>query len=254
MRANGRIRIYCPFWSKSKLDGHLHLDGRVRVVADHLEIFKHKVVNVGLGRVDSERGEVSRFPLELLAQSIGMIQVHVCVANGVDEIAGLPSRSLCHQVRQQCVRRNVERDAQSKVGRSLVHLTRHLVPVCVDVELTEHVARWECHQVQIGRIPRRQDNAAIFRIVLNFVNAFAQLIHPLTGVVGVHINILGTKVAPLEPVHWPQVAHLPVRQAATVEEFARPVPVPNVHTLVRQQVGIGAALRFVAGQQKKGRE
>ena len=54
----------------------------------------------------------------------------------------------------------------------------------------------------------------------------------LAGVVCVHVGVSSPEVAPLEAVDGAQVTRRPVRQAAGVKEFSRPVAVPDVHALV----------------------
>jgi hypothetical protein len=81
------------------------------------------------------------------------------------------------------------------------------------IELAEHVTRRKCHLSQIRRIPSRQDDAAILRIVLDLVNALRQLVHALPSVVGVHVHVFRAKVTPLEPVHGAKIAFYSIRKA-----------------------------------------
>ena len=54
-------------------------------------------------------------------------------------------------------------------------------------------------------VPGRHDDPPIVRVCLDGVYDLCQLIHPLPAVVSVHINIFGTKVTPLEPIHWTEI-------------------------------------------------
>ena len=116
---------------------------------------------------------------------------------------------MCQHMRQKSIGRNIKRNTQSHIGTSLVHLTREFA-VC-NVELTKHVTRWQCHFVQISRIPGAHDNAAIFWRILDFVNAVGQLIDTLVRIICMHVDIFGSKVSPLKAIDWSQIAHLPMR-------------------------------------------
>ena len=70
-----------------------------------------------------------------------------------------------------------------------------------DIELAEHVAGRESHEVKVGGIPGGHDNASVFGTVLDLVNAVCKLIDTLLGVVCVHVLVLRTEVSPLETVH-----------------------------------------------------
>ena len=69
------------------------------------------------------------------------------------------------------------------------------------------------------------------------------LVDSLAGVVGVHVGVLGAKVAPLPAVHGPEVAHLTLGQADRVEVVARRVAVPNLDALVLRGEGGSEAER-----------
>ena len=64
--------------------------------------------------------------LELLLERGDVIEVDVCVAKGVHEVASLQSCDVGDHACQQCIGCNVEWHTQSHVTRSLVHLTRQL--------------------------------------------------------------------------------------------------------------------------------
>lgn len=104
------------------------------------------------------------------------------------------------------------------------------------------MARWQRHFIEIGRVPRRHDNASVFRSVLDLFDAFRQLIHALSGVVGMHVHVLGSKVAPLKAVDGSQIAHFSMRKTLRIEEFSRTIAIPNINVLGRQIVRIGIPL------------
>lgn len=53
-----------------------------------------------------------------------------------------------------------------------------------------------------------------------------------------HVSVLGTRVPPLETIHWPQVAFLPICESKIVQEIPRPVCVPDFYPFLRQLLGI----------------
>ena len=59
--------------------------------------------------------------------------------------------------------------------------------------------------VQTFGIPGTHNHGAIIWLVLDLVNDTPKLVDTLTAVVRVHVFILSSKVAPLEPVHRPKV-------------------------------------------------
>lgn len=145
-------------------------------------------------------------------------------------------------MRQEGITCNVEGDAEAHIRTPLIHLAGQFILVRVDVELTKHVAGGEGHDVQIGRVPGGHDDAAVFGVVLDFVNAFRELVDALAGVVGVHVLVFGAEVAPLEAVDGAEVADVAVLEAAAVEEFSGSVAVPDVNVFGGQFVGVCASL------------
>ena len=110
------------------------------------------------------------------------------------------------------------------------------------IKLAEHMTRRQCHETQVGRVPSRHDNSPVCWIVFDLINALGQLIDAFAVVVGMHVFVLGTKVAPLKTVDRPEVANLAVSQSSLVEKLARTIPIPDVNVLGRQLVGIGIPL------------
>mmetsp|Transcript_125011 Transcript_125011/g.399693 ORF Transcript_125011/g.399693 Transcript_125011/m.399693 type:complete len:412 (-) Transcript_125011:138-1373(-) len=162
------------------------------------------------------------------------------VAQGVHELARLQAADLCDHAGQEGVRRDVERNTQSHVARSLVHQAGQLA--VGDVELAEHVARRQSHLVQIRRIPRSQQNPPVCRILLDLANALCQLVNPLTCVVGVHVHVLRAEVAPLEAVDRAQVSLLAVGQTPVVQELAGAIAIPDLDALVREVLAVRVTL------------
>ena len=107
------------------------------------------------------------------------------------------------------------------------------------VKLSKHVARGESHLGQVCRVPRRHDDSSVKGLVLQFVHHARQLVYALACVVGLCVLVLGTKVPPLETVHGPKVASLPVRQAYAVEEFSGTIAIPDLDASFREREGGG---------------
>jgi hypothetical protein len=104
------------------------------------------------------------------------------------------------------------------------------------------VAGWKCHFIQIRWVPSRHDDTAILRVVNDFVDALGQLIHALTGVVGVHVLVFGPKMTPLESIDGSQISHFPIRESSLIEELSGAIAIPNVNVLGCQVIGVGVAL------------
>jgi hypothetical protein len=69
---------------------------------------------------------------------------------------------------EKAVASDVERDAESDIARTLVHLAGKLS--VTDVKLAEHVTWGQSHFRKILGIPSRQDDAAVLRVLPQGVN------------------------------------------------------------------------------------
>ena len=67
----------------------------------------------------------------------------------------------------------------------------------------------------------RQDDPAVVRLVLERVEDGGDLVDTLPGVVGVHVDVLGTEVAPLPAIHGTEVALLAVSQSDPESRYSR---------------------------------
>jgi hypothetical protein len=76
--------------------------------------------------------------------------------------------------------------------------------------------------------------------VLDLLNTLLQLIDALPGVVRIRIDILCSKVSPLETVHRTKIALPAVLQPARVEERTRAIAIPDAHTLGGEEGAVGA--------------
>lgn len=97
------------------------------------------------------------------------------------------------------------------------------------------MARREGHLLEIGGVPRAEDDAAVVRRGAQLPHDLGQLVDALARVVRPAADVLGAEVAPLEPVHGAEVADGAVGQPHAVQELPRPVAVPDPDALLRQR-------------------
>jgi len=110
-----------------------------------------------------------------------------------------------------------------------------------DVELCKHVTRWQGHLLQVRRVPGTQNNSPVIGVVLQLINHLCQLIHALSRIVRLGIDILGPEMAPLKPVDRSQVSDFAVREPNAVKIGARSVSVPDLDPGFGEGKGRGAA-------------
>src|SRR5262249_45607288 len=83
---------------------NLYRDGRfdrwMRVVADELEIFELKIVNIFYGRIQSHPWQRSAIARKLLVCLFEMVFVKMQIAKGMDKIAGGQADNLRHHHRK----------------------------------------------------------------------------------------------------------------------------------------------------------
>ena len=110
----------------------------------------------------------------------------------MDKLASLQTTNLRHHHRKQSVRCDIKRHTEEGVGTTLIEHTRQLA--IGNIELEERMARWQSHLLDIGNIPRRNDNAArvgifsnqIYRL-LYLVDCFAIWSWPRTPLVAIYM-------------------------------------------------------------------
>ena len=119
-------------------DGYIRLDMWPSIVVFQFEIFKMEVENVLYIRIQFHRGERARSSRELQARLFQMVEIEMRVARSVNEVASAESAYLRHHLQEKCIRSNVERHSQERVGRTLIELERQAA--ISHVELKEHVA------------------------------------------------------------------------------------------------------------------
>ena len=90
---------------------------------------------------------------------VEVVEIDVCVACRVDEVARLEAANLGHHHAEQSVGSDVEGDAEEAVGTSLVELQRELASPILplgrrgDIELEESMARRQVHVLEVGHVP-----------------------------------------------------------------------------------------------------
>lgn len=87
-------------------------------------------------------------------------------------------------------------------------------------------------------IPRAHDDSSIRRVLLDLSYAFLELIHPFASVVRVTIDVLCTKVSPLEAIDRTQVPNASMLQAALVEELSGTIAIPDLDALLGEMVAV----------------
>ena len=153
------------------------------------------------------------------------------VAEGVHEVADLEAGHLGDHVRQQGVRRDVERHAEEHVGRALVELAAQPAAGLGrgDVELEHRVARRQRHVGYVGDVPRRDDVPARVGVGADLLDDLRELVDvpavggrpraPLVAVdrtevaVGVGPLVPDGDAAVLQPLHVGVAAHEPQQLA-----------------------------------------
>src|SRR6185503_312731 len=90
-------------------------------------------------------------------------EIEMRIAQRMNELAGLEPADMRDHVGEERIGGDVERNADEDVGGSLIELTRELA--VADIELEQAMARRQGHAVDIGRVPRRHDEAARIRVL-----------------------------------------------------------------------------------------
>lgn len=83
------------------------------------------------------------------------------------------------------------------------------------------------------RIPSAEHYPPIRRIVLDGIHHPRELIHSFPLIIILARPVLCPEMAPLEPIHWAQIAYPPMSQSDLIEVLSRSVSFPYIHALVR---------------------
>src|SRR5688572_13441 len=110
----------------SGLNSNRRLDGRMRVVADQLEVLELEVVDVLHRRVQLHLRQRPGLAGQLQLRLLQMIAVEMQVTKSVNEGARLQATHLRDHQREQRVGRDVERHTQEQIRAALVQLAAQL--------------------------------------------------------------------------------------------------------------------------------
>ena len=189
------------------------------VVVLETEVFVAEIEERLDRRIEGHAWSFSGFSLELRTRLFQMVDVKVGVSEDMNKVPRLQVACLGHHHRQQGIGSDIKRDAQEIVGTALVELTRQ--PVFRDVELKEHVARWQLHLRDVGDVPGAHHQSPGIGLVSDHLCHLTDLINRLTGRSG--------PGAPLVSVHGTQFAF-----------FVRPF-VPDADAVLLEVSDIGIA-------------
>ncbi len=146
-----------------------------------------------------------------------MVRVQVQVAERVDEVARLESGDLGNHEGQQGVTGDVEGDTEEEIGAALVELAAQFA--FGHVKLEKRVARRQCHLMDLGRIPRGDQQATTVRVVPDLVHQPFNLVD--------RTSVTAPPIVPLRPIDPAQIS-------------VRPGPfVPDGHAPLLQPPHIG---------------
>ena len=95
---------------------------RIGVVVFELEVFILEIEDALHLRIDAHHRQGSRRTRELQPGLVEMVQIEMSIARGMDEVAGLQPRHLCHHLEEQGIRSDVEGYPKEGVSRALVEL------------------------------------------------------------------------------------------------------------------------------------
>src|SRR6185436_2083588 len=127
------------------------------VVANEFEVSKVEVENRPDPGIDLHPRKRERLACELKSCLLQMIRVQVCVAKRENKVARLQITYLSHHHRQQRVRRDVERQSQKNIGRSLIELARE--SSFGYIKLKQQMTGRQRHLGQLTHVPRADDQA-----------------------------------------------------------------------------------------------
>ncbi len=192
----------------------------VGVVVEQFKVFEGEAEDVADVWVEFHRRQGSRVAGELFACLVDVVEVEVCVAERVDELAGGEAGGLGGHHGQQGVTCDVEGDAEEDVGRALVELAGEFA--FGDVELEEAVAGRQLHLVDLPDVPGADEHPARVGRVSDLVDDLRDLID--VSAVG------GGPVAPLVAVNGAEFA-------VGIRPF-----VPDTDAVVLEVADVGVAL------------
>src|SRR5690554_533066 len=110
----------------------------MRLIALDADVVEGELVDLADTGIEPERGQGHRAAAELKLRLLDMIQIKMCVAQGVHKVAGLEPGDLRDHRRQKRVGGDVKGQPQKDIGAALVELAAQ--PPLAHVELKKRVA------------------------------------------------------------------------------------------------------------------
>ena len=152
-----------------------------------------------------------------------MIQINMCISNGVNTIARFQTTNMSNHTSEQCIAGNIERYAQADISRSLIKLTTQFT--VIHIELKQTMTWWKCHSSKVWRIPRWNNQTPIVGIDLDPSDDVLELIHTLTSIIRIFINVFSTKLTPLKAINQSprSPSSLSVKARLSKNPFASPI-------------------------------
>src|SRR6185369_17775316 len=127
-----------------------------------------------------------------------MVLVNVVVAERVNKVAGFELRNMCDEMRQECIRADVERHAEERVRGALIKLAVKHATIR-NFELKERVARRKIDVVSLAWIPTGDNQTARIRIGTNLFQQVGDLVH------AVLLRIVSAKRTPEITIDWSKI-------------------------------------------------
>ncbi len=225
-----------------ELDGDGGFDGRVRVVGLEREVVEDELLEAGAGRIEHHAWQGAALAGELQAGLLEVVGVEMEVAEGVNKCAGLESADLCDHEHEEGVGGDIEGHAEEEIGAALVELATEFT--VLNIKLKQRMAWSEGHEMKLGGVPCRNDEAAAVRIFFDVFDDAGDLIDggairaapvaPLRSIDAAEVAFLIGPLVPDGDIVFPQVAGVCLA-------FQEP----------EQLVNDGAEVEFFRGEERK---
>ncbi len=124
---------------------------RVRIVIDQFKVFILEIEYVLYIRIYFHLWKCPRLTAQLEFHLFQVVQIDMCISQGMYKISGFQSRNLGYHLQEQCIRCDIERYSQKNIRAALVKLqTESSVGY---IKLKECMSRRQIHVVQIADVP-----------------------------------------------------------------------------------------------------
>src|SRR5271165_1203734 len=198
------------------LDRNRRFDGRIRIVADQLEVLVSKIPKLLWGAAKVQGRQWARRAAQLLTDLLEMIPIDVDVSESMNKFSRRHTANNGNHLGQQCIGRNVERDTQKQVSAPLIQLTAQ--SSFLNVKLEHHVTGWQRHLPNLPWVPGGNNEPPTVGVFPNIRDQPFQLIDRVT--------FMSSPIAPLGPVNTSKIPLL-----------IRPL-VPDCHPIIHKESNI----------------